>query len=273
MINFPDISPVVFSVGAFSLGSIEIGPIEIRWYSLAYIFGAIFALLYIKFLNRNLALIPEPRRKNFFEDLLFYIILGVLLGGRLGFVIFYGFSYYISNPLEIFYLWQGGMSYHGGLIGVLIASFLLAKKYNMNFLRITDIIAPSVPIGLFLGRLANFINAELYGKPATVPWAVHFPNVYLPRHPSQLYEAMLEGVVLFVVLGIMWHRKVYNKEGYLSAALLILYGIFRIFIEFFRVGEIYFFNVISMGQVLSLPMIIAGVFILYYAKRKNQEIN
>ncbi|MDR2008273.1 MAG: prolipoprotein diacylglyceryl transferase [Alphaproteobacteria bacterium] len=260
MINFPNISPIAFTIASF----------EIRWYSLAYIFGAILALLYIKFLNKNLNLIPENRKKNFFEDLLFYIILGVLLGGRLGFVIFYGFSYYLSNPLEILYLWQGGMSYHGGLIGVLVASYFLAKKYQMNFLRITDIIVPAVPIGLFLGRIANFVNAELYGKPTTLPWAVHFPNVYLARHPSQLYEAMLEGIVLFVVLAVMWQRKLYNKEGYLSATFIILYGAFRIFIEYFRVGEIYFFDFISMGQVLSLPMIIVGFFILYVA-RKNQK--
>ncbi|MDR0484316.1 MAG: prolipoprotein diacylglyceryl transferase [Alphaproteobacteria bacterium] len=261
--NFPDISPVALQIGSF----------EIRWYSLAYIFGAIFALFYIKFLNKNLNLIPQDKKKNFLEDLLFYVILGVLLGGRLGFVIFYGFSYYIQHPIEIFYLWQGGMSYHGGLIGVIIASFLLAKKYKISFLRVTDIIAPSVPIGLFLGRLANFVNAELYGKPTDLPWAVHFPNVFLPRHPSQLYEAFLEGIVLFVILAILWQKKFYEKEGYLSGMLLICYGIFRIFVEFFRVGEIYFFNTISMGQVLSLPMIIVGIFILNYAKRKDSKVN
>jgi phosphatidylglycerol:prolipoprotein diacylglycerol transferase len=256
-----ELSPVAFSIAGF----------DIRWYSLAYIFGAILALLYIKYLNKNSSLIIENTKKQFFEDLLFYIVLGVLLGGRLGFVFFYGFSYYIQHPLEILYLWEGGMSYHGGLIGVCFASLLLARKYNKSFLQITDIVAPSVPIGLFLGRLANFVNGELYGKPTDLPIGVHFPNVFLPRHPSQLYEAFLEGIVLFIILAIMWHKKLYKKEGYLSATLLIFYGFFRILVEFVRQGEIYFFNIISMGQVLSFPMIFVGIFILYYAKTKNNK--
>lgn len=255
-------SPVAFSVAGF----------DIRWYSLAYIFGAIFALLYIKFLNKNSNLIEQSKKKQFFEDLLFYIILGVLIGGRLGFVIFYGASYYIKHPIEILYLWNGGMSYHGGLIGVSISSWLLGKKYNKSLLQITDIIAPSVPIGLFLGRLANFVNGELYGKPTDLSIGVRFPNVFLPRHPSQLYEAFLEGIVLFIILSIMWNKKLYKKEGYLSATLLIFYGIFRTLVEFVREGEIYFFNIISMGQVLSLPMILVGIFILYYVKTKNNKI-
>ncbi len=265
---------------SFFIGSLEISPIAfsiagfgIRWYSLAYVFGSIFSLLYIKFLNKNINIIDESTKKSFFEDLFFYMILGVLLGGRLGFVIFYGFSYYIKHPLEIFYLWHGGMSYHGGLIGVSISALLLGKKYNKSFLQITDIVVPSVPIGLFLGRLANFINGELYGKPTDLPIGVHFPNVFLPRHPSQLYEAFLEGIVLFIILSIMWHKKLYKKEGYLSATLLICYGFFRILVEFIREGEIYFFNVISMGQVLSVPMIIVGVCILYYVKRKVNKSN
>ena len=148
---------------------------------------------------------------------------------------------------------------------------ILGKKYNKSVLQITDIIAPSVPIGLFLGRLANFVNGELYGRPTDLPIGVHFPNVFLPRHPSQLYEALLEGVVLFIILSIMWHKKLYKKEGYLSATLLICYGIFRILVEFVREGEIYFFNTISMGQVLSLPMILVGVFILYYVNSKDYK--
>lgn len=254
MIAFPNISPIAFSIGS----------LEVRWYSLAYIVGALLAFWYIKVLNKKSKIIPANIASKFFDDLLFYVLIGIIVGGRLGYVLFYGLSYYIQHPLAIFALWEGGMSYHGGLIGVSFAAYLLGRKYQKSFLQITDIIAPAMPIGLFLGRIANFINGELYGKITNVPWAVVFPNVIGPRHPSQLYEAFFEGIVLFIILYYLWHKKLYKKIGYMSVYTIILYGVFRFSVEFFRVGEIYFFNLISMGQVLSLIMIIIGLVVLQW---------
>ncbi|MFL1780391.1 Prolipoprotein diacylglyceryl transferase [Candidatus Hepatincolaceae symbiont of Richtersius coronifer] len=255
--------------------AVNFGILEIRWYSLAYIFGAIFALLYIKWLNSKILLIKD--KNNFFDDLLFYIIMGILVGGRLGYVIFYGFPYYLANPFKIFFLWEGGMSFHGALIGGIIAAYILSKKYQTNFFTVIDIIAPSVPIGLFLGRIANFINVELYGKPTSVPWGVVFPNIPLARHPSQLYEAALEGIVLFIILYFLWRNKSYNYPGKIAGYALMFYGIFRIWIEFYRLGEIYFFNLISLGQLLSLPMVIGGIYLIYlsykFIHNKNLPYN
>ncbi|UQY80888.1 Prolipoprotein diacylglyceryl transferase [Candidatus Hepatincola sp. Av] len=254
MITFPNISPVAFSIGS----------LEVRWYALAYIIGALIAFWYIKVLNKQSKIISAHLATKFFDDLLFYVLIGIIVGGRLGYVLFYGLSYYLQHPLSIFALWEGGMSYHGGLLGVSLAAYLLGRKYQKSFLQITDIIAPAMPIGLFLGRIANFINGELYGKLTDVSWGVVFPNVIGPRHPSQLYEAFFEGIVLFIILYYLWHKKLYLKVGFISAYTIILYGIFRFLVEFFRVGEIYFFNLISMGQVLSLIMIIIGLVLLQW---------
>ena len=259
-IAFPPVSPI----------AIDIGFLEIHWYSLAYIFGSIFALFYIKKLIANINFIDSKKQKSFFDDLMFYIVLGIILGGRLGFVLFYGMPYYLYYPFEIFYIWEGGMSFHGGLIGSIIACYLIAKKYNKHFLQITDIVAMGLPIGLFLGRIANFVNAELYGVPTNMPWGVIFPGDNFARHPSQLYEAFLEGLVLFFILLFMWRFKQYNFIGRISGFTLFFYSIFRISVEFVRQGEIYFFDFISMGQVLSLPMLIVGVYLIknsYYAKK------
>jgi phosphatidylglycerol:prolipoprotein diacylglycerol transferase len=252
-IVFPPISPIALDLGVF----------QIRWYALAYIAGAILALQYIKYLTNQANLVDNKIKKKFFDDLLFYVILGILLGGRLGFVLFYAPSYYALHPWKIIFLWEGGMSFHGGLIGVIISSYFFGLKHNKKLLQITDMLAPAMPIGLFLGRIANFINAELYGIPTDLPWAVKFPNVLFPRHPSQIYEAFLEGLILFIVLYIMWNKKQYTKVGRISGYTLFLYGIFRFFVEFVREGEIYFFNIISMGQLLCLPMIFAGSYFIY----------
>ncbi len=251
---------------AFSLGSLDI-----RWYSLAYIIGSLLGLFYLKFLNSKFFMISKDKEKNFFDDLFFYSLLGILIGGRLGYVLFYGYEYYLHNIIKIFYLWEGGMSYHGGLLGVIFTSYLISKKYKKHLFAITDILALAMPIGLFLGRIANFINAELYGKITNVPWGVVFPNMIEARHPSQLYEAFFEGLVLFLILLILFLKGYYKKVGFISSLAMLCYGSFRFAIEFFRVGEIYFFNIISMGQILCFLMIVLGFIILHWSY-KNQSI-
>lgn len=263
MINFPNISPVAFAVG----------PVEIRYYGLAYAFSAILGFFIIKYVNKKTQQIPSNIANKFIDDLLTYVIIGVLLGGRLGYVMFYNFTYYAFNPLKIFAIWQGGMSFHGALIGVLTAIYLLSKKNNIKFFTVIDLMALVTPIGLFFGRISNFINAELYGKPTTVAWAVKFPNVEFARHPSQLYEATLEGLIIFLVILALYGFKKYKYTGLATGTAITLYGVFRIFVEFFREGEIYFFNTISMGQVLSVPMVILGVAILIYTKKSYNKIN
>ncbi len=260
-IVFPPISPVFISIG----------PLDIRYYSLAYIIGVLVGLFYIKQLNKKSKLIDTSSKnyKEFFSDILFYGVLGVVLGGRLGYVLFYNPLYYLANPFDILAVWTGGMSFHGGAIGVVFAMYLVSKKYKYSFIGLLDIIAPAVPIGLFLGRIANFINAELYGKATNVWWAVEFPGALNARHPSQLYEAFLEGLVLFIVAFFMWHKKQYINKGVLSGTLVLLYGVFRVLVEFVREGEIYFFGIISMGQILSLPMIVIGFYLLYSSYKHN----
>jgi phosphatidylglycerol:prolipoprotein diacylglycerol transferase len=257
-IVFGNISPVAISFGGF----------DVRWYALSYIFSALIAFMYIKYLNKKSLLINGDNSKIFFDDLLFYTLLGIILGGRIGYILFYGYDYYSNNFLKIFHIWEGGMSYHGGLLGVIFATHLFCKKYNVKFFQITDMLATAMPIGLFFGRIANFVNAELYGKITNVPWGVIFPNEILPRHPSQLYEAFLEGLLLFIILLILWNKHYYKVRGFISGFALFLYGLFRFVVEFVRQGEIYFFDVISMGQVLCLIMVIAGGCIIYWS-RKN----
>ena len=234
---------------------------EIRWYSLSYIFGVFFAWIYvIKFI------IKDRDVKILFDDLITYIIFGIILGGRIGYVLFYNFDYYINNVLEILYIWNGGMSFHGGLIGVAIATYIYTKKKKLNTIIFLDYISLSAPIGLFFGRLANFINGELVGKPTNDTWGVIFPNIdNILRHPSQLYEALLEGILLFIILNIIFFKKHY-KIGQCSLLFLVFYGFFRILSEFFREPDIqmgYLIGQISMGMVLSLLMIIIGTFAYY----------
>ena len=253
MIQYPNIDPVI----------IKIGPLSMRWYGLMYIFG--FASSYLLTIYQLKKKPSLKINKTAIDDLYFYLILGLIVGARLGYILFYNLGFYIDNPLEILVVWHGGMSFHGGLIGTFIAGYFVIKKWRISFFTVADLIIPTCPIGIGFGRIGNFINAELLGKPSTVPWAMVFPQGGgVARHPSQLYEAFLEGFVLFVVL---WIYKNYKKhEGNVFALFLILYGAFRIFCEYFRepdqqVG--YIFGIFTMGQILSSIMIIIGLLLRF----------
>ena len=250
--------PVAFQIMSF----------EIRWYSLAYILGIIIGWILCKKI-----LIKNPDINQKFDDYITFLIIGIILGGRLGYVLFYNLNYYTSNIVDIFKIWQGGMSFHGGLLGIIIASILFAKKNNQDTFIYTDLISLVAPIGIFFGRLANFVNSELYGKVTDVPWAVTFIQVdNLSRHPSQLYEAIFEGVILFVLLLYFRNKNYLERPGLISGLFLIFYSIFRFCIEFFRVPDeqigYLIFN-LSMGQIISLIFIIIGT-ILFYFKNENK---
>ena len=254
---------------------IDFGLITIRWYSLAYIFGIIIGWWLSK---RILNHISKNIKLNFstkdFDDLITYIIISIIIGGRLGYIIFYNLEYYISNPFDVIKIWEGGMSFHGALIGIIIGTYLFSKKKNVPVLILLDIIACASPIGIFLGRIANFINGELIGKATTVSWGVIFPAVdMVPRHPSQLYEALLEGLILFLILNLVIFRQKY-KMGTCSYLFLIFYGIFRIVSELFREPDIqigYLFDLFSMGTILSFFMILAGLFVKKISTKKNEN--
>ena len=250
--------PVAFQILSF----------EIRWYSLAYILGIIIGwILCKKIFIKNLDINQK------FDDYITYLIIGIIIGGRLGYVLFYNFNYYINNILDIFKIWQGGMSFHGGLLGIIVASILFAKKNNQDLFVYTDLISLVAPIGIFFGRLANFINSELYGKVTEVPWAVTFVQVdNLSRHPSQLYEAIFEGIILFILLLYFRSKNFLAKPGLISGLFLIFYSVFRFCIEFFRVPDeqigYLIFN-LSMGQIISLVFIMIGT-IVFYLKNENK---
>ena len=241
----------------------DFGFLVIRWYSLAYIFGILIGwwlgkrIILKKFLNLNFD-IKE------FDNLITYLIISILLGGRIGYVLFYNFGYYLSNPFDILKIWEGGMSFHGALIGIILGTYWFSIKKNIQTFFLLDIISFVAPIGIFFGRVANFINGELVGKTTNVFWGIIFPNTDNEiRHPSQLYEAFLEGVVLFIIMNLILFKKNY-KIGTCSYVFLIFYGIFRIFSEFFREPDLqvgYLFHLISMGTVLSSLMILAGIII------------
>ena len=253
---------------------LKLGFLVIRWYSLAYIFGILIGWWYGK--KIILHIIKNSALKfnlSDFDDFITYLILSIIIGGRLGYVVFYNLEYFISNPLEIVKVWEGGMSFHGALIGIIIGTYLFSVKKNLQTFFLLDIIACVSPIGIFFGRIANFINAELIGKTTSVSWYVIFPTIdQLPRHPSQLYEAILEGVILFTILNIIIFRRNY-KIGNCSYIFLICYGVFRIFSEFFREPDVqigYLFNFISMGMLLSFFMILSGLIISIILKKKNE---
>ncbi len=263
-LEFPNIDPV----------ALAIGPFQIRWYALAYLAGFLLGWRYCL----NLVGLDQKHRPNHddIDDFLTWVIVGVILGGRLGYVLFYNLDYYWANPVEAFYIWQGGMSFHGGALGVIAALLIYPALHQFPPLRLCDIVAAAIPIGLFFGRIANFINAELYGRVTTAPWGIVFPGAGdQPRHPSQLYEAILEGAVLFVALHMMIRNdRVRNRPGLVSGVFLIGYGMFRSFIEFFREPDMHiglYFNVFSQGQLLSLPMILFGLGIIIYVFTSKQH--
>ena len=250
--------PVAFQIMSF----------EVRWYSLAYILGIVVGWILCKKIFIKNSDISEK-----FDDYITYLIIGVILGGRIGYIIFYNFSYYLDNIFDIFKIWQGGMSFHGGLLGVIASSYIFAKKNNQNPFLYLDQVSLVAPIGIFFGRLANFINSELYGKATDVPWSVIFIKVdNLSRHPSQLYEAILEGIILFLILNYFMNKDYLKKPGLISGLFLIYYSLFRFFIEFLRVPDQqigYLFLNLTMGQIISLVFVSIGIT-LFYLKNENR---
>lgn len=257
MLKFPDIDPVAFSIG----------PVSVHWYGIMYLIA--FAMAW--WLGRLRA--KDPRRgwkPTDIDDLLFYGALGIILGGRLGYILFYGFSEFLAAPLSVFQIWKGGMSFHGGLLGVLVAMWFFAKKQGRGFFEITDFIAPIIPPGLGAGRIGNFINAELWGKETDVPWGMVFPNGgEVARHPSQIYQFLLEGVALFLILWVFSAKP--RPTMAVSGLFLIAYGVFRFLVEFVRVPDAHLnylaLGWVTMGQVLSAPMVLIGIFMFWWAYR------
>ncbi len=257
-----NLDPILFDFGLF----------VIRWYSLAYIFGILIGWwLAKKIIIKQIYKFDFNFEVREFDDLITYLIASILIGGRLGYILFYNFGYYISNPLDILKIWEGGMSFHGGLIGIIFGTYLFSLKKKVPTLFLLDIIACVSPIGIFFGRIANFINGELVGKTTDAYWGVIFPIIdNMPRHPSQLYEAFLEGVVLFGLMNIIIFKNNY-KIGTCSYMFLIFYGFFRIVAEFFREPDVqvgYLFNIMSMGTILSAFMILIGIII--FLSKKNE---
>ena len=275
-IAFPVFDPV----------AIAIGPIAIRWYALAYIGGIVLGWLYARALIKNEKLWggPAPITLVQLDDFILWVTLGIIVGGRTGYVLFYDLARYIAHPLDIFAVWQGGMSFHGGLLGVILAMTLFSIKRGIRTWSLFDVVAAGVPIGLGLVRVANFINAELWGRITDAPWGVVFcndriqqaqalcPAGLLPRHPSQLYEALLEGIVLFLVLRILTHSRLKLKTPrFVGGAFICGYGLSRIFVEFFRepdqqLGYLLGTNWLTMGMILSSPMVLAGIWAMLTAK-------
>jgi phosphatidylglycerol:prolipoprotein diacylglycerol transferase len=261
-LQFPIIDPIIFSIG----------PIALRWYGMMYLIGFVVAMFLA---NRAADKSAGEWTRDQVSDLLFYSFLGVILGGRIGYVLFYQWEYFLADPLYLFQIWQGGMSFHGGLLGVIMAVYIFARKANKSFLTVGDFVVPLVPVGLGMGRLGNFINAELWGRETDVPWAMVFPTdaLQLPRHPSQLYEFFLEGVVLFAILYAVTRKP--RSLGLASGIFLIGYGVFRSIVEFFREPDAHlglYFSFISKGQILSIPMILGGFLIIYLGYLSQQKL-
>jgi phosphatidylglycerol:prolipoprotein diacylglycerol transferase len=256
-ITFPNIDPV----------AIAIGPFAIRWYAIAYIVGIVLGWRYCVHLAKRNDFPPNARD---FDDFMTWAVLGIILGGRLGYVLFYKAAYYFQNPVEILYVWQGGMSFHGGLLGLVGVVLVFSRRRGFPTLALGDLVAAAAPIGLFFGRIANFINGELFGRVTEAPWAVVFPHGGdLPRHPSQLYEAFLEGIVLFAVLAVLAHRPgMMRRAGLLTGVFFLGYGASRIVVELFREPDTHLGLIVgplTMGQILSMPMILIGIYLIVRA--------
>ena len=249
-------------INNFDPVAFQIFSLEIRWYSLAYIFGITLGWMYCK-----KKLIKDKYILNLFDDFITYLIIGVILGGRLGYVFFYNLKYYLENPIEIIMIWSGGMSFHGGLIGVILASKLFSNKHKIDQFVFLDLVALSAPIGIFFGRIANFINSELYGRATELPWSVQFVLIdNIKRHPSQLYEAFFEGIILFLTLGYFFKKDYLKNPGQISALFLIFYSLFRFFAEFFRSPDPqigYLILNLTLGQLISTIFLIAGTLLFY----------
>jgi len=269
LIPFPAINPVLFSIG----------PLAVRWYALAYIVGIIAGWFYAR------AIIASERYWGGaapltvidFDDFVIWITLGIILGGRIGYVLFYNLPHLAEHPLQIFELWNGGMSFHGGVLGCFVAIYAFARRRRIPLLSLGDVTTAVAPIGLFLGRLANFINGELWGRPTDVPWAMIFPNGGpLPRHPSQLYEATLEGIVLFVVLALMVRAGALKRPGLVSGSFLLGYGIARVICEQFREPDVqlgFLWGGLTMGMILCIPLMLAGIGLLTYTLTREAKSN
>ena len=254
----------------FNIFAVQFGGFGIRWYALAYIAGLLIGIYILRRQARLPGALMAPDQT---DQLLNYLLIGIILGGRLGYVFFYNDSFYLANPLSILRLWEGGMSFHGALLGVGGALFLMARRHELPFLAVSDRVAMVTPIGLFLGRLSNFINGELYGRVTNLPWAMIFPNSDgQPRHPSQLYEAGLEGILLGVLMYVFWRLGWLVASGRLTGVFLFSYGVARFSVEFVRQPDAHiglFGDIFSMGQLLSLPMIIVGLYLLQQSWRQG----
>jgi len=269
LIPFPAINPVLLSIG----------PLAVRWYALAYIVGIIAGWFYAR------AIIASERYWGGaapltvidFDDFVIWITLGIILGGRIGYVLFYNLPHFAEHPLQIFELWNGGMSFHGGVLGCFVAIYAFARRRRIPLLSLGDVTTAVAPIGLFLGRLANFINGELWGRPTEVPWAMIFPNGGpLPRHPSQLYEATLEGIVLFIVLALMVRAGALKRPGLVSGSFLLGYGIARVICEQFREPDVqlgFLWGGLTMGMILCIPLMLAGIGLLTYTLTREAKSN
>lgn len=265
-LTFPEIDPIVLSLG----------PLAIRWYALAYVTGILLGFFYLKHREKSHPFFGARA----LDDLILYAVLGILLGGRLGYVLFYNADYYFSHPLEIWHIWQGGMAFHGGLIGVLIAYYLFARRFKLPYLSVLDHLAIVAPLGLFFGRIANFINGELVGRVASSDALITmvFPHVdALPRHPSQLYQALGEGLLLWIAMLLLAHRtKALAKPGMVGGAFVLGYGILRFLAEFFREPDIqlgFVLGSLTMGQLLCIPMVLIGAAFIWRASQQKKQEN
>jgi phosphatidylglycerol:prolipoprotein diacylglycerol transferase len=278
VIPFPNLDPILFTIpfGPFTIGDYTIGPFPVRWYALAYIFGILLGWVYGRAMIRNQRNWggPAPLTLIDFDDFILWVTIGIVVGGRAGYVLFYNLPHFIAHPREIFEIWTGGMSFHGGFLGCVAAVMAFASLRKIPILSLGDLVCAVAPIGLLLGRLANFVNGELWGRIADVPWAMIFPRGGPdPRHPSQLYEAGLEGLVLLVVLGLMVRAGALRRPGLILGAFAAFYALARSFCELFREPDKqlgFLWGGMTMGMLLSIPLFIAGVLLVAYALRRRQ---